>query len=248
MTEETLLPDSPQQINPEDYVGEGKKWKDLQTLIKSKNDSDSYVKIMEARLDDFREQITEMSKTNSTRASLEDLLKQADEQNLASKHTPPLKEDTTPTLKLEDIKNLAKQTYAEEETARQQQSNFNLVRAKLTEQLGDNYAETVRERIADLGMSEQEFNSLARSNPKLLINALGLEQTKKEPFQAPLRNSGNLKGKAPIKRTWSYYQDLKKNSPSLYRDPKIAVQMHDDAMSLGNEFYDGDFGDYTPVA
>ena len=38
------------------------------------------------------------------------------------------------------------------------------------------------------------------------------------------------------KRDWNYYQQLKKENPRAYLDPKIAIQMHDDAIALGDDF------------
>jgi hypothetical protein len=41
---------------------------------------------------------------------------------------------------------------------------------------------------------------------------------------------------AQNKRTWAYYQELKKTNPKLYLDPKISVQMDKDAIALGDAF------------
>lgn len=245
MTEETLLNDQPAEINPEDFIGEGKKWKDNSTLIKAKNDSDSYVKILEARLDDFRDQILTLRDSKET-ARAEELIRQADQLPLASNQLPKVNEER-PTYKLEDIDALVDRKMTEKEKARQEQSNFNSVKSKLTEQLGDNYSSVVRERIEQLGLSTEDFNAMARKSPDAIINILGLNENRRESFQAPPQSSGALRSKGAPKRSWSYYQNLKKEDPRAYLNPKIATQMHDDALALGNEFYDGDFGEYTPV-
>lgn len=39
------------------------------------------------------------------------------------------------------------------------------------------------------------------------------------------------------KRTWDHYAELKKTNPKLYLDPKISKQMHDDALALGEGFF-----------
>lgn len=246
MTEESLLGDKPVEIKPEDYIGEGKKWRDHATLIKAKNDSDSYVKILEARLDDFRDQILAKKDAEESKRA-EELIRQADLLPLASNQPPPVKEEIRPTFKPEDIDDLVERKLTEKEKARQEQSNFNTVKAKLKEQLGDDYVPVVRERIEQLGLSDDDFNQMARKSPDAIINILGLNEQRRNPFQAPPQSSGALRGKSSAKRTWSYYQGLKKDNPRAYLDPKIATQMHDDALALGNSFYDGDFGEYTPV-
>lgn len=40
------------------------------------------------------------------------------------------------------------------------------------------------------------------------------------------------------KRTMSYYQNLKKENPTLYLDPVMNTQMHKDALVLGEAFFD----------
>ena len=47
--------------------------------------------------------------------------------------------------------------------------------------------------------------------------------------------------KAQRKRTWSYYEKIRKDDPARYRDPKTHSQMFQDAIALGDAFADGDF-------
>lgn len=247
MTEQSLLDDKPADIVPDDLIGEGKKWKDPATLIKAKNDSDSYVKILEARLDDFRNQIVEL-RTAKESARAEELIRQADlDASLASSQPPKAKEEIRPTISQEDIDALLERKLSEKEKSRLEASNFNSVKTKLTEQLGENYTPVVRERIESLGLSVEDFNQMARKSPDAILNILGLNEQKRESFQVPPQNSGTFASKSSNKRTWAYYQNLKKTDPKAYLNPKIATQMHEDAVALGNSFYDGDFGEYTPV-
>jgi hypothetical protein len=94
-----------------------------------------------------------------------------------------------------------------------------------------------------LELSIEDINSLARKSPTAFFNTLGLNQAQADNLLSPPRSSMST-GFTPNtkeKRTWSYYQNLKKTNPKLYFDPKIANQMHDDAIALGQEFQDGDF-------
>jgi hypothetical protein len=40
------------------------------------------------------------------------------------------------------------------------------------------------------------------------------------------------------KRTYSYYENMRKTNPNLYLDPKISIQMDKDAQALGEAFFD----------
>jgi len=65
-----------------------------------------------------------------------------------------------------------------------------------------------------------------------------MEQQQQESFRAPPRSNvrpSSFSPKTPV-RDWNYYQELKKKDPKVYLDPKIAVQMHEDAIALGDRF------------
>jgi hypothetical protein len=42
-------------------------------------------------------------------------------------------------------------------------------------------------------------------------------------------------------RTWSYYENMKKDDPKKYWNAKTQAQMHNDAIALQDNFIDGDF-------
>lgn len=245
---ESILGDNQE---PSDYLAsmigkDGKFYREdretaLQELAKGKFEADRYIAIKNKQFDDLREDYLKAIEDSKSRAKLEELIDQLDKkQNLNGDTNTPIT-DTRPTLKLEDIKNLARATYAEEETARQHQSNLNAVKAKLKEQYGDNFASVVRERIQSLGMSEHDFNDLARKSPAAVLSALGSPEQKRESFQSPPQSKSNFRPASEPKRTWSYYQEMRKTNPKLYADSKIMNQMLQDAEALGTEFEDGDF-------
>jgi len=246
MTEDTLLPDNQE---PSDYlealIGPGGKFhrenrdEALQELAKGKFKSDEFIRLKNAQYDSLYEAYNEKVEQDKTRASLEDLLKQRDD--LASRQPPPSNEDTRPTAKPEDIRNLVSEEVTKMRLRDQEQANFNLVRSKLQEQFGDNYAPAVRKRITDLGLTPERFNQWAKEAPQAVLNALGANETQRESFQSPPQTNRTFKPVTEQKRKWSYYQELKKNNPKLYHDPKIMNQMLADAEALGAEFEDGDF-------
>src|ERR1700734_1146827 len=251
MTEDSLLADMPEP-EPKSYlealIGPGGKFhrnnreEALEELAKGKYESDRYIPLKNKQFDSLSADYLKLREEAQTRAKLEDLLAQLDEKQLASSRLPTAKEEPRelPAQKPEDIQALVSREIAKNELARQQQANLSIVKAKLTERFGDNYVPAVRERIDALGLTEQRFNEWAREAPQAVINALGTEPVR-ETFQSPPRNTRTFKPVTEQKRTWSYYQELKKNNPKLYSDPKIMPQMLQDADALGTEFEDGDF-------
>jgi hypothetical protein len=243
MTEESLLETLPTEPKSflEELVGDNKKFRDAEALARGKYEADRFIELKNKQFDDLKEDYLKLLEESKTRATLEELIDRNDKMlQPPTDHTKVLERKDQPTYKLEDIKNLARQTYAEEETARQQQSNFNTVKAKLKEQFGDNYAPTVRERISALGLSEADFNDWARKSPTAVLNALGTPARSQDDTSPP-RNSRTFSPVTEKKRTWSYYQEMRKSNPKLYADPEIMNQMLSDAEALGTAFEDGDF-------
>ncbi len=241
-----LLADSAQE--PSDYlealIGPGGKFhrenrdEALQEVAKGKFKSDEYIRLKNAQYDSLFESYNELMEQNKTRASLEDLLKQRD--RLASSEQPIANEEQRPTNPT-DIRNLVSEEVTRMRTQDREQANLNLVRTKLQEQFGDNYAPTVRKRITDLGLTPERFNQWAKESPTAVLTVLGNSEPKTESFQAPPQNSRTFSPVTTKDRTWTYYQEMRKTNPKLYHDPKIMNQMLADAERLGAAFEDGDF-------
>lgn len=248
MTEDLLAP-TDSVTEPDNYlealVGPGGKFhrenreEALQELAKGKYKSDEYIRLKNMQYDSLYETLLEKEKQDKTRESLESLLARADKAPLASSNNPA-NEDPTP-AKPEDIRNLVTEEVTRIRRQDHEQANFDLVRSKLTEQYGENYAPAVRKRITDLGLTPERFNQWAREAPQAVLNALGAVESRGETFQSPPQTNRTFKPVTEHKRKWSYYQELKKTNPKLYHDPKIMNQMLADAEALGAEFEDGDF-------
>jgi hypothetical protein len=243
----------PEQIDPnKDYltelVGEGKKFKSPQELARGKYEADQYVRTLERQKDELRSDYLKLKDEQAARAKLEDLIDQwSNKQQSSSDNTQANEQQTTkPVIDSKEIESLVSSKIQEHELTKKQQENFAQVRTKLKERFGSNYQEVLKQQIDNLGLNEDFINDLARRYPAVLYKTLGLDQEQRESFQSPPRSNQRSDNFAPstTKRTWSYYQKIKKENPKLYYDPKTTVQMHNDAIALGKEFEDGDFNAY----
>lgn len=228
-----------------DLVGEGKKFRDEKELAKAKVRSDLYIQDILKRQDQTLAEYDSLKKQYDARASLEEKMDQL-ESLYASRETPPKADIQSPPPKQlppEDEFDKFDKFLSAREKAKQEQSNLESSKKMLKEQLGDNYVQVIRERIEGLELSETDVNALAKRSPKTLARILGIEKQEETLFQAPptsQKRNDSFKPSA-LKRTWSYYQNLKASQPRLYLDPKIAVQMHNDHIAMGSQFEDGDF-------
>jgi hypothetical protein len=167
-------------------------------------------------------------------------------------YTPPVdnrdtRQPVNNTFDPKQMESLVSSKIQEYELTRTQESNFNTVQRRLQETLGDNYQSVLKKQSSELNLTETEVNDMARRNPKQFFKTFGIDEQPKstnQQFQTPPRSEQRNDPFAPTasqKRTWSYYQNLKKQNRDAYYDPKTQVQMHQDAITLGDEFKDGDY-------
>jgi hypothetical protein len=237
--------DGPAPLDPDkDYfselVGEGRKFKDPKDLARSKMESDRYIKTLEGRLDELRNDYIAERQTNMAKQNLDDLLNKARQQ--PTLEPEPKNSEVKYKPDPEEFDSLFSSNIRKYEEQKKAQENFNLVKTKLKERFGSNYHESIQQEMDRLGLSTEDANTLARRSPTAFFKMIDQPRNPDDNFQAPPRSSSGFAPRLPKPRTWSYYQDLKKTKPNLYYDKKIAVQMHNDAIAQGESFYDGDFG------
>lgn len=217
------------------------KWADKPEaeVRKAKIESDLYIKTLEKRLDDIRPDYLKMQEELQSRASVQELRDQIAELQRVSSNNPPANE-VAPEFDMKKIESLVSSTIAKDKQSEREAQNYNLVKNKLIEKHGSNYQSFLTEQMDELGLTPEKLNERARTEPRLLIKALGLDTTPvRDTFQAPPQSSQRSDSFAPKGkniRNYSYYLELKKADPKIWFDPKIAVQMHDDAIALGDAF------------
>lgn len=250
MTED-LLKDNiadPLAIDPnkkylEDLVGEGRKFQSPEELARGKYISDVYIKQLESRLDEMREDFKKVRDDNVSRAKLEELIEDLTQrQQLASSDNQKANEDRQPAINPDDIKSLVSSEVQNIASAARRAENFNIVRKKLQEHFGSNYQVHVKQQVEDLGLTSEEFNEIARSNPKVLFRTLGLDApSPRDNFQPPLPSSQRRDTFAPNtqKRDWDYYEDMRLKNPDLYHDRKTYVQIQKDVLEQGEDAFYG---------
>lgn len=248
----TILDDVDDQITIDpnkdylaDLVGDGKKFKSPEDLAKGKFYADQTIEVMKRRMDELREEYKKEREQNLTRAQLEEVLK-GFQQAPASNALPLVNEDTKPVFDPAQLDSLVANKYQELKEKEKQEANYSVVKAKLTEKYGSNYKDVLSKQMEDLGLSADEVDTMARRNPTVFIKAFGLDQKPSDSYQPPVRSS--TQGFAPTsgkKRTWAWYQELKKNQPKVYHDPKTNQQMMADYAELKDDFEDGNFHQYN---
>jgi hypothetical protein len=225
---------------PQDYlselVGEGKKFSDTSALARGKWESDNYIKTLERQMDELRQDFTRLDTESKSRASIEELLNQKQ----PSSQEPTVRTETTQAKPDPNYDDIFDQRIRQHEQRKREQENLSMVTNRLAERFGNDYQTKLQQTIDSVGLDQDMARNMARRSPEAFLKLVGVEQTT-QPFQSPPRpTSLNSLQKVQKERTWSFYQELKKNSPAEYRSAKTNVQMHQDAQRLGEAFFDVD--------
>lgn len=247
MTENLFNQDTPPTNTFESLVGDGKKFKDAEALAKAKLESDEYIRTLTAQKDELRADYERLRGEYSSRESLEEIIDRMtnkQQQTTNSDHTPPANVvNNQPTFDPRQLESLVSSKIQEHVANQKYQENYQAVRNTLKERLGENYQEVLKQQIDTLGIDENTVNDMARKSPAAFFRLLGIDnQTSNNNFQTPPRSQQRPTTFAPQvqKRTWSYYQKMRKEQPEVYHDPKTAVQMHKDAQEMGEMFFDSE--------
>ncbi len=220
------------------------KWKAKtpEEVLAAKVESDLYIKTLTSRMDDLTKDHLQLMEESKAKAQLQDLIdrleKRGEGQDDNSQQNQHRDENQQPSFKLEDVEAMVQKKLSEADLRKKQDTNFNTIKLTLKERLGDNAQEILKQRREELGLTQDFADELARNHPTVFLKTFGLEEQQHDPFRAPPRSNVRPSAFASKEkvRDWNYYQEMKKANPRMYLDPKIAVQMHEDAIALGDRF------------
>lgn len=251
------------QDPPKDYweelTGPGKKFdrtkyaneQELnQAIARGKYEADQTVTGRNREMAQLRADYLELDAEYKAGPKLQELMDQLIAKRLEnSDHNPNANQvNDKANIDLKQIESLFDSRYTQTKQAEREQENFRKVEEKLKERFGSNYGAVLKKEVENLGETAEFVNSLAKRNPQLFFKTFGLDKPAGgENFQAPLqstqRQGDPFSPAGGPKRTWSYYQKMKKEKPQVYLLPKTQDQLQKDAIALGDEFKDGNYND-----
>ena len=220
------------------------KWKDkpLEDVLKAKVESDLYIKTLEKQKDELRKDYLEQRDKLLAQTKFEELIDRFEKAPKNIPEAPPeAKEESKFDPKM--IEDLVEQKIKQSKLSDRQNDNFTKVQNKLRERYGDNYATVLEDQRNQLGLSADDVNTLAKKSPEGFFRIMGLNEVAvKNEFQAPPKSAqrnDQFSPRGQPKRDYAFYQEMKKTNPKAYLDPKIAVQMHNDVIEMGEAAFYG---------
>lgn len=234
-----------------ELVGEGKRYSSPEEVARAKIFQDAHIKQVEAENKQLREDYSRAREENIAKAKLEDLLDQIQGRREPNPQEPPTPRREETAINAEQIKSLIQNEIRQTRLTDTYNQNLQTVKNKLIERFGDNYTDVYKQQIERLDLTQQEADDLARRKPTTFMHLLGLDQPKsaQQQYTTPPRQQTSTPQTPmqapPEKRTWAWYENLRKTDRNKYLDSKTQVQMLQDRMELGESFNDGGFDVYA---
>lgn len=213
----------PSQNYYENLVGEGKKFKDNESLARGKAESDAFIERLKAETEALRKEL-------NTKASFETILDQIKSSKEPANPAPITTQGEQRQVELDD--SVLEQRLADILTRREQQraheGNLEKAVRVMREQYGDQAQAVINHKASEIGMTPAALQKIATESPSAFFRLVGVSDTPvrdQAPVVArnglntiPAAEQGNVKNKA-------YYDRLKNSDPKRYNDPKTTSEM-----------------------
>lgn len=217
-------------------VGEGKKFKDLESLAKGKLEADRHIGEITKTLDELR---AELARQDYAKTLLEELNKAPETRQ--DTPNPDLSSSSIPentTQNASDIEALVEKVITEKEKNRTVSQNIAIVGQEMEKKFGDKATQVLKTKSQELGISLDKLKEIAAESPTAFFQLIGVSATRPTAATAPQSSirSENFNPDSQD-RTFEYYQKIRKENRSLYYSPKIQNMMLQDRERLGSRFY-----------
>jgi hypothetical protein len=216
-------------------VGEDKKFKDVSALARGKAEADAYIATLTKSLDELRDEL----KTRETAGSILDQLKSL-QQNPGA-NVPPVIPDPPErkVLTPEELEAMLDRRLTEREARDLAKSNREAVQADLVKKYGS--VEAVQAEVArkakELDIKPEIMKQMAEQSPKAFAALFSPKSAPPSPPRSGVNTSAQSYSPTGERRQ-SYWDDLKKADRAAYFSKELTIQRHNDAMRLGETFFD----------
>lgn len=241
-----MVESTPDKNFYEELVGEGKKFRTNEDLAKAKAESDRFIQQLQGELQGLRQELS----TRQTLEQLMDKIGSREDSSIANQshnqNSNGGDNGNVKSLTEEDIARLVESRLSEAEKARVHRSNLAAVQQALVESFGQDYVTHLKAKAAELGVTEEYLNTMAKETPKAFLKLVEVGNAPKAttpglfspPASSGLPSPSNKAFSPTGIPKLSFYEDLRKKDPSRYWSPEVQNKMHKDAMALGESFFD----------
>lgn len=217
-----------------ELVGDGKKYKTVEDLARSRLEADIHIKRVEKENAEMRTQLEKAK-------SVEDILEAVKAQSASANETPdPDKQVATPGLTAEQVAKMVAEQVAGQRTKEVRDANRTLANTKMIELYGDK-AQEVFLKEAPTPALQAIYKELAEVNPEKFVALFQKPASAQQGVDTGGKNTAALnltQGSGVVQPgTQAFYAKLRKENPKQYYSAPIQLQMHKDAMIDPSKYF-----------
>lgn len=220
-------------------VGEGKKYKSVEDLAKSRVEADNFIEQLKREQAELREDLEAKNAALEKAKSVDDALDSLKREHQdSSQHQEGLDEETL--AKLIDTR-LDERTEAEKRSDNKRVVNEALIKRFGEQSKADAY---IAAKAQEIGTPISEMKEISQKNPEMFFRILGIDPNSQGGSGVPAGQQHNSEsvlarsGEAgPKHGTYEYYKAIRKSNPKAYYNPKLQNEMMESRKKLGEAFY-----------
>lgn len=214
-------------------VGEGKKYKTVEDLARSRMEADSFIEKLKNENAALREAIS----TESDPAEMLRLLGQRTNANKGSENAVTNQSNQSQVAPLSEERVL--ELLSAREAEQKRQSNKATYEAALNKAFGEKTAEVLASRLGELGMNKESLEALAVQNPNAALRIVGISGASGSGSLEPSVTteaylSEKLNGET---KNFAYFQKLRRELKEGYYTPEIQREVFLARQKLGEAFW-----------
>jgi len=227
MADGVTTPDTSKQMGGEAFntlVGDGKKFKSVEDLAKSKLEADSFIERLKGEQADLRKELQEHLKEKETLNALK----------VATRGNQPEHNEEDRQQSKADMVSIVKDTLTQVEAEKIAIENVRTANNYLIEKLGgkSEAEQYLLKKSEELGIPMDWFKDMAARSPKALYNTLGVEAPiVTKPNTGITKGDVNTLAREMINPSSpglkAKYDVLRREKPSEYWTPKVQQEIFD---------------------
>lgn len=219
-----------------ELVGEGKKFKTVEDLARSKVESDNFIEQLKREGAEMRQMLKDLESKVGKQQTIKEVLDAVKEARGS--------DDNQNVTTTEELLSLVDQRISARDSEKSKTLNYERAQSTLLAKFQNDAGkarEFVKSESQRLGMSPGELKALAQTSPEAFARILGLNQPKGSGQGPALRsdvNTESMSTSGGSLRNSAYYAELKQKLGAKFWDASIQQQRFKDAKALGTKFYE----------
>lgn len=215
----------------EDLVGEGKKFRTLDDLVKKIHNADAFIEQLKDEGKNLRD---ELAKRTNAADNLEELRREIAALKTAPKQPDEPSPNTTGELTAEKLEAVVASVITKQEQSRTARENLAASNQKMAEHFGgvDKAKEVFNQKASELGMSPSELKAIASKSPTAFFQMVGIagKPAPKGPnMQSSVTNTAAMPANSgqPQKGTREYYNSIRRErgNAAFFADVKLQQEI-----------------------